>query len=325
MAVPVALVAGVVLLSVWLSGGGGDPGAEGACAEPGDCAVLPAAVTPAPTASRPLSDPGAPPPAITAQAYVVLEEPCGAVLHSLNPHQQRPPASLTKIVTALVTADRAALGDIVPVTVNGPELSADSDATVMGLEPGQRLSVRDLLYGLLLPSGNDAAIQLAEHISGSEPAFVALMNEKAAQLGLEDSHFTNPHGLHDAALYTSAYDIAMLGRELLHNPDLAAIVRTKTHQPDWDGPEVKNLNLLLGQYPGAIGVKTGFTDEAGKTMVAAAERDGRRIIVSVLNSQELYVDAPALLDWAFASAPPGCLSPTPAPAAASPSATPGGR
>ncbi len=176
----------------------------------------------------------------------------------------------------------------------------------MGLAPGQRLTVRDLLYGLLLPSGNDAALQLAEHVSGSVPAFVELMNQKAAQLGLEDSHFTNPHGLHDPAHYTSAYDIAMLGAELLKNPDLAEIVRTQTHQPAWDGPELKNINLLLGLYPGAIGVKTGFTDEAGKTIVAAAERDGRRIVVSLLHSEELYVDAPLLLDWAFSSVAPAC-------------------
>jgi D-alanyl-D-alanine carboxypeptidase (penicillin-binding protein 5/6) len=327
--VPVALVGAVVFLSISLGGGGGGNNAGSACAADVPCAVLPAAATPAPTVAGHslLTDLGAPPPSITAPAAVVLEEGCGAVLFSLDPHSERPPASVTKIVTALVVVDHAALSDIVPVTVNGAELSATSDATVMGLAPGQRLTVRDLLYGLLLPSGNDAALQLAEHVSGSVPAFVELMNQKAAQLGLEDSHFTNPHGLHDPAHYTSAYDIAMLGAELLKNPDLAEIVRTQTYQPAWDGPGLKNINLLLGLYPGAIGVKTGFTDEAGKTIVAAAERDGRRIVVSLLHSQELYIDAPLLLDWAFSSVAPACdgnalAAPSSTPVASSISATP---
>jgi D-alanyl-D-alanine carboxypeptidase len=236
----------------------------------------------------------------------VLEEPCGAVLHELNAGMRLPPASLTKIATALVAIEQVDLVEMVTVEVSGGELSASTDATVMGIEPGQRLSILDLLYGMLLPSGNDAAIAIAQHVSGSQTAFVTLMNGMASELGLSDTQFTNPHGLDDPGLYTSAYDIAMMGRELLRDPGLAHIVRTQSYQPAWEGPAMENHNLLLSLYPGALGLKTGYTDLAGQTLVAAAERSGRRIIVSVLRSQDVYVDAIALLDWGFESAPTAC-------------------
>jgi len=290
----------VAVLALWLSDGGGSTesdspqgaaftGQGGAVPSPRQRALVPADA-----------------PEITGLSAAIVEEPCGALVYAANAHQQLPPASLTKIATALVVEERANLDDVVTVTVNGPELSAETDATVMGIEPGQRLTVRDILHGLLLMSGNDAAIQLARYVSGDVGAFVALMNQKTGQLGLKDTQFTNPHGLDDPGLYTSAYDMAMLGRELLRRPELAEIVRKQAYQPAWDGPALRNLNLFLGQYPGALGIKTGFTDEAGQTIVAAAERDGRRLIVAVLKSGDLYVDAGALLDWAFESTSPAC-------------------
>ena len=304
----------VVVFAVWMSGGGSDSSAE---ADPTPPAAFTGQGGALPSPRRQTIVP-ADPPAITGLSAAILEEPCGALVYAANAHQELPPASLTKIATALVAEEHARLSDTVAITVNGPELSAETDATVMGLEPGQRLTVRDLLYGLLLMSGEDAAIQLAKHVSGGVQPFVALMNQKAAQLGLEDTQFTNPHGLDEPGLYTSAYDMAVLGRELLHRPELAEIVRTQRYQPAWDGPALRNLNLFLGQYPGALGVKTGFTDQAGQTIVAAAERDGRRLIVSVLKSQDLYVDAGALLDWAFASTPPACSAPATATSARTP-------
>jgi D-alanyl-D-alanine carboxypeptidase len=249
------------------------------------------------------------PPEITARAAAVIEEPCGALLYGENAHERLAPASLTKLVTALVAAERADLSDTVDVRVDGAELAAATDSTVMGLEPGQRLSLRDLLYGLLLPSGNDAAIAIAEHVGVTVPDFVELMNEKAAKLGLGDTNFTNPHGLDDDGLYTSAFDIAMLGRELVRRPELAAIVRTPTYQPAWDGPPLWNSNRLVYSYPGSLGVKIGYTDEAQQTIVAAAERDGRRIIVSVLGSSDIYGDAVSLLEWAFTGAQSVCYPP----------------
>ena len=235
-----------------------------------------------------------------------MEEPCGALLYDYNAHERRAPASLTKIATAIVALEGADLSEMVDVRVDGAELALTTDSTTMGLKPGQQLSVRDLLYGLLLPSGNDAAIALAEHVGDSEAAFVDSMNGKVEQLGLGETHFTNPHGLDDPDMYTSAYDIAMLGRELMRQPELAAIVRTRIYQPVWDDPPVWNGNRLLSLYPEAIGVKIGFTDSAGGTIVAAAERDGRVLIASVMGSAGIYQDAITLLEWAFGNAPSAC-------------------
>lgn len=306
LALPLAIVVVAVALGLWLAGGsGGSSTADTAC-EGEDC---PAAVLGLPL-STPVPVPIGhdAPPTVTAQAAAVIEEPCGAVLHSVNAHQPLPPASLTKIATAVVAAERAQLADIVTVDVDGGDFSITTDSTVMGLKPGQRLTMRDLLYGLLLPSGSDAAIAIAEHVGGSVDGFVELMNQKVQQMGLADTRFSNPHGLDDPGLYTSAFDIAMLGGELLRQPDLAAIVRTPEYQPAWDGPSLRNVNLLLGLYQGALGIKTGYTDTAGQTIVAAAERHGRRLIVSVLKSSDIYPDATALLDWAFGNTAPACAS-----------------
>jgi len=247
------------------------------------------------------------PPAITGIGAVVMEEGCAAVLYSTNSEMRRPPASLTKIMTALVAEEASGMDDLVPIDVDGAEFSLETDSTIMGIERGQVLTMRDLLYGLLLPSGNDAAVQIAEHVGGDVPSFLAMMNQKAQELGLENTHFTNPHGLDDDALYTSAYDMAIMGRELLRRPALAEIVGTQAYQPTWDGPAVANLNQLLGFYPGALGVKTGYTPLAGQTIVAAVEQGGRTLIVSVLGSHwDIYKDVSELLNWGFQSTEPAC-------------------
>lgn len=315
LAVPTLLVLGAVLLSTRLADAG--PGLFTASVEhcPG-AAGCPLAVSSEPVCTP--QDPcvaaqgGAPsvtegqPGPLSGIAAAVLEEPCGASLYQYNAHQRLAPASLAKIVTALVAVDSASLDDTVEVSISGPELAAETGSTIMGIEPGERLTLRDLLYGLLLPSGNDAAIAIAEHVGGSSAAFAAKMNDEVTSLGLEDSHFTNPHGLDDPQLYTSAFDIATLGAELLRRPELAEIVGTLVHQPDWDGDSVWNGNRLLQDYPGAIGVKIGYTDEAAQTIVGAAERDGRTVVVSVLGSAAVYQDAINLLDWAFQSSAPAC-------------------
>jgi len=249
-----------------------------------------------------------PPPAIGGRSAVVIEDACDGLLFSHSPDLQLPPASLTKIATALVAADHAQLSDVVDVQVNSALLAQSTGSSVMGLEPGMRLSMRDLLYGLLLPSGNDAAVAIAQQVAVTVPAFVSLMNAKAQAMGLQNTHFANPHGLDDTNHYTSAHDIAELGRALLANPELAAIVRPKTYQPAWDGPAVWNGNEMLGAYPGAIGVKIGYTEKAGQTIVAAARRNGRTLIVSVLASPDRYGDATKLLDWAFAGTMSACTS-----------------
>jgi D-alanyl-D-alanine carboxypeptidase len=244
-----------------------------------------------------------PPPQVTAQAAYLLEESCGAPLYSLADEQRLPPASLTKMMTAIVAAEHLEPDETIDVTINGPELSVETDSTVMGLEPGDQLSVRDLLYGLLLRSGNDAALTLADAAGGSEDEFVGMMNDKAEELGLESTSFRNPHGLDADGHYSSALDMAALGSELLANPLLAEIVTTQTYTPNWPRGPLENINLMLNNYPGAIGIKTGYTDGAGQAIVAAAERDGRRLVVAVMRSEDLFVDASKLLDWGFTTAP----------------------
>jgi D-alanyl-D-alanine carboxypeptidase (penicillin-binding protein 5/6) len=307
------MIAALLLVSRLADDGGGRLTASTGCPAGEDCAaaVLAAAECPvggacAASENEPAYVGSVKPGDIAGRAAAMIEEPCGGLLYDYNAHERWAPASLTKIATALVALEGADLSEMVEVRVHGGELAVTTDSTVMGLEPGQQLSVRDLLYGLLLPSGNDAAIAIAEHVGDSVPAFVGLMNGKVEQLGLDDTHFTNPHGLDDVDMYTSAFDIAMLGRELMRQPQLATIVRTRTYQPAWDGPPLWNGNRLLNLYPESLGVKIGSTDRAGGTIVAAAERDGRRLFVSVLGSSDVYEDAITLFEWAFSNAPSVC-------------------
>lgn len=306
-ALPVVVVLAMIVGVIWLAGGSGascqGTSCNSALALAPTPAVLRAVASPTP---RPAP---APPPQITGLAAAILEEPCGKTVYAFNEHASYPPASLTKMMTALVAAQRGDMSQLVTSPIDGGQLSAATDGTVVGLKIGQQLTLRDLLYGLLLRSGNDAALAIAVAIGGGESGFAQMMNDEAKTLGLTDTNFTNPHGLDDPHLYTSAYDIARIGIELLRNPDLAQIVKTQEYTPvssGWtDGP-LKNINLFLTQYPGAIGVKTGYTDTAGQTIVGAAERDGRTLLVSVMHSGDEYVDAGALLDWAFDNTTPAC-------------------
>jgi D-alanyl-D-alanine carboxypeptidase (penicillin-binding protein 5/6) len=181
--------------------------------------------------------------------------------------------------------------------------AARAEPNRMGIIPGETLTVEELLYGLLLDSGNDAAAALAESLGGEEH-FVAAMNELATELGLADTHFANPAGFDGPDNYSSAYDMAVLGRRLvIDQPLLAQIVATPSHVIEsnpghgWFGPT--NLNRLLTEYPGAFGVKTGRTRAAGYTLIAAAQRDGRRLLVVVLGSEHHFDDAAILLDFGF--------------------------
>jgi len=283
-------------------GGGGDADPDAESCSGADCLPPPPPAEYVPIGVRP-------PPEITARGAVVIEANCGLPLFAHSAHERLAPASITKIATAIVASDAASLSEVVDVRVNGALMAAANRSSVMGLEPGMRLPLRDLLYGLLLPSGNDAAIAIAEHVAGTTPAFVSMMNARTREMGLANTHFTNPHGLDEPGLYTSAWDIALLGRELLSDPELAPIVSTKVYQPAWDNPPVWSGNKLLYDYPGALGVKTGYTFAAGQTLVAAAERNGRRVIVSLLTSWDRYGDAKTLFEWAFASTSSPCPIP----------------
>ncbi len=254
---------------------------------------------PAPWDTAPVRLLDRPPPEIGAAAAVVLDEASLGVLYDHYAHERRAPASLTKIATAILAAERGDLEEVVSIDVDGLNMGR---STVMGLIPGDEFTLRDLLYGLMLPSGNDAALAIARHISGSEVAFAEEMTALAWRLGLTDSTFTNPHGLGGTNHRTTAYDLAVLSRYLMTFPDLAEIVAARSWTAEGSRTiSMWTLNSLLHTYPGADGLKTGYTRRAGPTIAVSAVRDGHRLYVVVLDSPTREADAAALLDWAFES------------------------
>ena len=250
-------------------------------------------------ASAPREAREAGPPRISAQYAVVVDEASGQVLWSRDANTPVAPASLTKIVTTLVTLDYARLTDLVTVRVDSRRMPG---STVMGLYPGEELTVEDLLYGLMLPSGNDAALALAEHVAGTKENFAVLMDEKARSLGLTGSTFVNPHGLDAVGHASTAYDMAMLAREGMRDPTFRALSSAQSYStPRGGGYRLGNLNQLLRRYEGADGVKIGFTNAAGRAIVGSAVRDGHRVYVAMMRSGDIYADSAALLDWAFST------------------------
>ena len=234
-----------------------------------------------------------PVPPIMARAGIVGDGDSGAILASLNPHVQLPMASTTKIMTALLASKMGRLTD--RITVPRAAFNDEWDATAMGLHAGQVVTLRDLLYGLLLPSGADAANTIAIHYGGSEAGFVAMMNREAALLGMHDTHYVNAHGLTAAGHHTSAYDLAKLAEYVAGFPDLIKITSTRTY--NWNGHILTNVNHVLFWYPGVDGIKPGYTDDAGLCQVIDVHRDGRHVIVVLLNTPNLDTDARNLLNF----------------------------
>jgi len=243
-----------------------------------------------------------PAPVLKARSAIVMDLDTGTTLFQLDPHGRHAPASLTKVVTALVALDDLRLDQLITVPASINQLPWDS--TRMGLRVGERLTVRELLYGLFLNSGNDAAITLAE-AGMPRPAFMARMNAKAAALGMADTHFVNPIGLDDPAHYSSAADLARAAVELTRRfPTVAAMASiasltlpaTSTHH----AYALYNLNDLVRKYPGATGLKTGWTGRAGGCLIATATREGQHLLVVVMGSPRVFEEAAALLDYGFA-------------------------
>ena len=245
--------------------------------------------------------PSAQVPEIRAEAAVLADLDTGQVLFAHKLDERRPIASLTKIMTALLVGERTEPTDVVTVSdeAASPRLAGISG---LGLVAGERIRVNELLYALLLQSANDAAVALAEHVSGSVDAFVDDMNARAERLGLSHTTFASPNGLDDDG-YSSAGDLVRLTRAAYRSHGFASIVATRVHTvTSLDQPPrvVQNRNVLLWLYPGAIGVKTGFTSEAGFCVVAAAEREGMRLLAVVLGEpSEPFSDAAALLNYGF--------------------------
>lgn len=210
-------------------------------------------------------------------ASVLIEAETLTVLCGENEQSRLPMASLTKVMTALVVLDNASLDEMVTVDSR----SAGTEGSSMYLTAGQRVLVKDLLYGLMLVSGNDAAMALAFHVSDSIEEFAVLMNEKAKELQLDNTYFLNPSGLNEEGHFTSAYDFARLSSYALQNETFAQIVSSKTYK--FGKTTLVNHNRLLGELEGCIGVKTGFTKASGRCLVSAVQRDGVQLICVTLN------------------------------------------
>ncbi len=239
------------------------------------------------------------PPATTAKAMALLDVDSGEFLTTKNANERLPMASTTKIMTALVVLERLPLDRVVTVS---PEATGIEGSSVY-LYAGEQITVETLLYALLLSSANDAAVALAMETAGTVADFAVLMNEKAAELGLTDTHFCNPNGLHDEAHYTTARELALLTAHALKNEHFAAIVATRKHSVAQNGTDATRLfvnhNRLLSGYEGAIGVKTGFTKAAGRCLVSAAARDGLTLVCVTLSCPDDWRDHAALLDFGF--------------------------
>ncbi|TAK61367.1 MAG: D-alanyl-D-alanine carboxypeptidase [Dehalococcoidia bacterium] len=244
------------------------------------------------------SDELAPP--VTAAAAVVMDAETGRVLYDLRGHDVMRPASTTKIMTAILALQQ--LPDLQRVVISDIDATTLVGSSVMGLRPGVPITIQDLLFGLMLPSGNDAAIELAKAVDGDEGRFVQRMNSLARALDLRETHFANPHGLDAPDHYMSAFDLAKLADFAMANPAFAQIVGTRDyHLAPPSDYGLHNGNSMLQSYPGADGVKIGWTEAAGWTLVASATRDGHRLIAVVLNSRDRDADASSLLDWAYRS------------------------
>ncbi len=242
--------------------------------------------------------------AVTAKSAIVIEAETGRVIMEKNADSRAFPASTTKMVTGILAMESGRLDDVVTVSKN----AAETDGSSIWLEAGEQLTLEQLCYGLLLHSGNDAANAIAEYLGGAEKNFVAQMNELAFKVGAAHTHFANANGLPNPNHYTTARDLSRIAAYGLRNQIFQKIVSTDHAIIPWGNKpyqrELFNTNHLLTSFPGANGVKTGYTDAAGPCLVASARRNGLEVIAVVLDSDDLWNDASALLQYGFSSLSP---------------------
>lgn len=234
---------------------------------------------------------------LSAESAVLIEAESGKIIFSHNYDKRLGMASTTKIMTGLVAVENSSPDDLIEVD----ERAVGIEGSSVYLERGERLTVRQLVYSLLLQSANDAAEALAYHVSGGIAEFAEMMNARACEIGLTSTHFTNPHGLYDENHYTTAYELALITREALKNETFREIVATKsyTFSSESKTRTIVNHNRLLKTYEGCIGVKTGFTKATGRCLVSAAQRDGVTLICVTLNAPDDWNDHRKLLDLGF--------------------------
>lgn len=235
----------------------------------------------------------------SADCACVINGLTGDVVFSKNLNEQHAMASTTKIMTAVIALERSSPEDVITVSGN----AANQEGSAAYISEGDRIYMKDMLYGLMLNSGNDAAVAIAEHIAGSSEAFAELMNEKALELGLRDTRFVNPNGLDAPGHFTSAHDLAVMARYAMSIPEFREIAASKTYQAKpLNSDQVlyfSNHNKMLGLYEGATGVKTGFTKATGRCLVSSAKRDGMEFIAVTLGDGNDWNDHKEMLDYAF--------------------------
>jgi serine-type D-Ala-D-Ala carboxypeptidase (penicillin-binding protein 5/6) len=237
-------------------------------------------------------------PELTANGIFITDLNTGVVLYEKNANIRYKPASLTKIMTALVAMDYFDEDSVLSVK-NGQ----NSNGNTVNLRKGDKLIANDLLYALLVPSGNDAAVTFAENYPGGYQAFISRMNSKVTEMGLQNTHFSNVSGVESLNHYTSAYDITMLAIKALARPQFSSIVSTqKITLKSLKGNiyPLETTNILLGK-PGIFGVKTGWTPEAGECLVILAEKDNHPVIISLLGSKDRFGEAQTLFNWVFSN------------------------
>lgn len=238
---------------------------------------------------------------VSAEACILMEAATGRVLYEEHAREKRPMASTTKIMTTLLTIESGDLDKEFPVDSDAIHVEGSS----MGLQEGDLVSKRDLCYGMLLPSGNDAANAAAVAVAGDIPSFLRMMNERAAEIGMTRTCFATPSGLDGEGHGASAYDMALLTRTAMQNPEFREICAKSSASVCFGNPPydrtLYNSNKLLGMYEGVIGVKTGFTDNAGRCLVSACERDGVTLLCVTLDAPDDWNDHQKLYDYGFSS------------------------
>lgn len=242
------------------------------------------------------------PPAVTASSWIIYDETTDMVLSSRDPDSPRPMASITKIMTVLLALENGNLNDDVTIS----EDAAGTGGQEIGLVAGETVKLSALVRAAMVRSGNDAAAAIAEHIGGSVDGFVQIMNARAGELGMDNTHFVNPHGLDRPGHYSSPRDMLIVARQAMAIPEFEEIARARVmvfpDTPTGTARSATNTNRILNSYTGSIGIKTGETPNAGLTYVGAAERDGRRLFAVVFNSvgkRAHFTDVIELFDWAF--------------------------
>lgn len=241
-------------------------------------------------------------PAINADGAILMDGKTGQVLYEKNAYKQLAPASTTKIMTAIIAIESGRLNEKTTISKN----AANTAGSTMHLQEGQSITIRELLTGLLMRSGNDSAVAIAETLSGNVDDFVELMNKKASEIGAYQTHFRNPHGLSAPGHKSTAFDLAWITRYAMNLPTFAEIVGTKNTRIDWQDSrgqeheqDLKNTNKLLWMLEEADGVKTGTTNEAGPCLVSSATKNDQRLIAVTLRDPARWQDSQALLEWGF--------------------------